>query len=343
MSGIIGNDIIGNFQPATIDSGDIILYNTINFKSQATTNLTTSINSTITNFSVYSLDVFPTTPFYIAVDNEIMLVYEINDIYLMVLRGQEGTTAISHAQGASVSNVISKAGLNSRIAEMYMMGTEDELPSAGIAGRIFQPTKTPYYRFIDNGSKWQINFNNLTFNQSNIDLSVLPNSNYAYNYATFRKLGIASFIMPSAGSTYTYLYMPIPTPPYTMDTVVSLQTHSGGVNSIGHGVKATDGHLSISGITLGTNQLLFVDNMTNDSSGSTFFSINQIQSYAYLRLIDDGTNFTYKYSFDGVTYNILTTQSRTWHSSTNAYLIWTGRSYFANFGSTAQFLSVNVS
>jgi hypothetical protein len=95
-----------------------------NLSNDYSSTLAGAINSSVTNFSVASTTGAPAAEFRIRIDNELILVTGVSSPVFSVTRGIEGTTAASHADGATVSHVMTKGGLDQYITERY-------LPKAG--------------------------------------------------------------------------------------------------------------------------------------------------------------------------------------------------------------------
>jgi len=79
--------------------------NTLFVDKSVVSNLRTSVNSTTTTIPVQDVNVFPSTPgFQILIDNEVMTVTDINTVNrtFTVLRGENATTAVSHATGRAI-------------------------------------------------------------------------------------------------------------------------------------------------------------------------------------------------------------------------------------------------
>jgi len=76
------------------------------------TTLNGSINNTTTTVVLTDASTFPTAGFRIKIENEIMYVSSRSSNTLTVVRGQEGTTAASHAGGLPANHVLTKGALD---------------------------------------------------------------------------------------------------------------------------------------------------------------------------------------------------------------------------------------
>ena len=99
------------------------------FANNARTTLSAGINSSVTSITVNSASNFPTSPIYrIIMDGEIMLVTAgAGTTTWTVTRGAEGTTAVSHNAGATLTQIITSGGLSQYRSETTtVVGTAGE-------------------------------------------------------------------------------------------------------------------------------------------------------------------------------------------------------------------------
>lgn len=123
-------------------------------KNNAESTLASGIDNSQTTLTVASALLFPSSgTFRVRIENEILTVTSVSGTTFTVSRGSEGTTAISHASGKTVSLLLTVAGLDGYVNNFRMTGTLASLPAAGIAGRIYMPTDS-WTWFYDNGSSW---------------------------------------------------------------------------------------------------------------------------------------------------------------------------------------------
>jgi hypothetical protein len=72
---------------------------------------------------------------------------------LTIVRGQEGTTAVSHASGSTVTQVVTATGLQAVGTVLHRTDTFANLPAAGTEGRLFLPSDGVSL-LRDDGSAW---------------------------------------------------------------------------------------------------------------------------------------------------------------------------------------------
>jgi len=125
------------------------------FANQAVTALSAAVTSaTATSCTVVDATAFPATGnFRIKIDNEILIVTVRAGNTLTVTRGAEGTTAATHASGASVIHLLTKGSLNARVANRFISELYDNKPAAGVKGRLFLPTDGLFLEY-DDGAAW---------------------------------------------------------------------------------------------------------------------------------------------------------------------------------------------
>lgn len=96
----------------------------------------------------------PAADFRVRVDDELMLVTAVVGSTLTVTRGIEGTTAASHADGATVTVVVTAATFTQVQADRFASGPFASRPTAGQAGRLYRATDGPYL-YRDTGIAWE--------------------------------------------------------------------------------------------------------------------------------------------------------------------------------------------
>jgi len=91
--------------------------------------------------------------FRIKIDDEILIVTEVSGNTFTVTRGAEGTVAATHASGAVVRHLLTKGGLEARVANRFISDIYDNKPAAGVKGRLFLPTDGIFMEYAD-GAAW---------------------------------------------------------------------------------------------------------------------------------------------------------------------------------------------
>lgn len=125
------------------------------FSNQAVTTLSAAITTpTAVSCSVIDATAFPPTgSFRIKIDGEILLVTGVAGATFTIARGMEGTTPATHAAGASVIHLLTKGGLEARVANRFVSDLYANKPAAGVKGRLFLP-KDGLFLEYDDGSAW---------------------------------------------------------------------------------------------------------------------------------------------------------------------------------------------
>jgi len=125
------------------------------FSNQAVTTLSAAIaTTTATSCSIIDATAFPTSgDFRIKIDGEILLVTGVAGATFTITRGMEGTTPATHAAGATVIHLLTKGGLEARVANRFVSDLYANKPAAGVKGRLFLPTDGLFLEY-DDGSAW---------------------------------------------------------------------------------------------------------------------------------------------------------------------------------------------
>jgi hypothetical protein len=106
------------------------------FANKAFTTLNGAIDSDDTPIVVTSATLFPTTGnFRIKIDAELLLVTAVSGSNFTVTRGIEGSTAVSHADGATITHVVTAGAIEAQ--------TSDTLPLSECGGRLTLTTAVP--------------------------------------------------------------------------------------------------------------------------------------------------------------------------------------------------------
>ena len=109
------------------------------FTNNAVTTLSAAITSTTaTSCTVTDATAFPTTGnFRIKIDGEILLVTGVAGATFTATRGVEGTVPATHASGATVIHLLTKGGLEARVANRFISDLYANKPVAAVKGRLF--------------------------------------------------------------------------------------------------------------------------------------------------------------------------------------------------------------
>src|SRR3954453_20255494 len=103
----------------------------INFKNNAQTTLTAAVTATTTAIPVASAAGLPAAPCVVVIDSEVIKVTAVSGNTLTASRGQEGTTAASHATGALVTGEVTAGALASLVRAQHFGSAT---PSGGASG-----------------------------------------------------------------------------------------------------------------------------------------------------------------------------------------------------------------
>lgn len=124
------------------------------FSNLAVNVLSAAMTTTATSCSLTDAHSFPTSgSFRIKIDDEILIVTAVVGNTFTVTRGAEGTVARSHAAGATVRHLLTKGGLEARVANRFISDLYDNKPAAGVKGRLFLPTDGQFIEY-DDGAAW---------------------------------------------------------------------------------------------------------------------------------------------------------------------------------------------
>jgi len=125
------------------------------FKNLASTTLAEDLDDSETDVDVASAMGFTGGDFRILVDSEIMKVTGVSGTTLTVARGQEGTSAATHSNGADVKHILTAGALDARDQnDLAAYDAFASRPAAGTPGRIFLPNDGLFLE-RDNGSIWE--------------------------------------------------------------------------------------------------------------------------------------------------------------------------------------------
>jgi hypothetical protein len=125
------------------------------FANNAATTLSAAITTTTaTSCTVTDASTFPASgSFRIKIDGEILVVTAVAGGTFTITRGAEGTVAASHDNGADVIHLLTKGGLEARVANRFISDVYANKPAAGVKGRLFLPTDGLFLEY-DDGAAW---------------------------------------------------------------------------------------------------------------------------------------------------------------------------------------------
>ena len=124
------------------------------YTNDPSTTLNGGISSGDLSLVVTSATGFPGSGnFRIRIDSEIILVTAVSGTTFTIQRGQEGTTAASHANSAVVNHYLTAGALDAIRANINSQGTYASIPSSAKAGDVYSCSDRNL-RFVYSGSAW---------------------------------------------------------------------------------------------------------------------------------------------------------------------------------------------
>jgi len=293
----------------------------VNSANPATT-LSSSYTSGASSMSVGSVANLPSAgDFIILVDSEFFLVSAIagsGPCTLTVAGAQEGSSAANHSSGANVYCILTAGTLAQVLADMSQSGAYASLPAAGPrAGACYRSSDAPY-EFLWNGSAWNAFFQGYPVTIPPL-VSAFSWVNQGASTANNTSGGLYVQAPIGAGDNKRMLLKALPTTPWSI--VVGLLPQFFAVNYCSGGLVVRDS---------GSGKLITIALLTNSSNGALGFSVdyynsptnysstpfaeNAVTCPVFFKLRDDGANFTWSLSRDGVNW------SQIWQASRTAFL-----------------------
>jgi hypothetical protein len=254
-------------------------------------------------FNVDDGSPFPSSGnFRVIIDAEILKVTSRTGNSLTAARNQEGTTKTTHSSAAPVTHILTKASLLALLSDMHLTGTFASRPSAGILGRWYQATDTPF-RYYDNGTTWDKFYGTYPI--------VTPDdSGYTWdNQSSITRTTTKDMVALFPTNTFSARYVAAPSTPYIItaaflinwDSLHTVDAHIGWRQS-------SDGKI----VTLSVRHAGGVQSYnvwkwnTTTSFNASYRNDNRVVypmgSMLFLRIIDDGTNRKCATSVDGVNF-----------------------------------------
>ena len=250
---------------------------------------------------------YPTSGnFRIKIDQELMMVTGVSGVTWTVTRGIESTTPTTHLSGAAINHTVTAGGLIAGFSDSTQIGTYASLPSPLRSGTLYMCTDSPY-SFVSDGSSWHAYY-------SGYPVTVPP----ALSTFTQQNGGTAADqtgggILFSAARTSAENYriwdIATPSTPYTIEMgVIGWLAPSGSVGLVWRDGSATSSKMVTFAIkgeeTAAINYIAF-QKYSDAASFSGYYGggagiVNQGASPIWLKVHDDGTNFSVYWSLDGI-------------------------------------------
>lgn len=304
----------------------------------ATTLLDGAINNSVTSIVVDDGSVFPSTgDFRVVIDNEIMICTARSSNTLTVTRGQEGTSAASHSDNATVKSALTKDSLLKILDDGISSATVAGLPTAGRAGRLFIPTDDPPVLLRDNGSTWLpygpglsrlYNPNDQSWSWGRNQSSLNAITNHAYSQTLGPRASVGS-----AGVGFDARITAVPSVPWTVTALFQPHYTNANYTQVGFGlydnvnnlvsnmtyhVGVATTHGSLSAGMGSTN----ISNWAGSGGTSVANYTMRAMPYIWMRWVDDNTNHKGFWSWDGITWFQLFSHARTTYMSAPTHVWW---------------------
>ena len=254
------------------------------YANNASTSLNGSINNSVTSITVASSSGFPSYgTFRILVESEIMIVTNVSGTTWTVVRGAEGTTAASHADSTPVVQVVTAGSLTSIIEDNWLQAAH-----APVRGQIRDAS------------------GNL------MTVSSFSWVNQGSSTATDVAGGIWLVKPSHSGESVSALAMTAPSTPYTVTfgirpattNLESNQGTSGEPHCLVGFRDSSSGRIhTIERVFRQNQQRIRISRMASATSRSTddlYINAGVSPQDHWVRITDDGTDFTFELSPDGV-------------------------------------------
>lgn len=294
--------------------------------AQTTINQGGGIASGDTSVTVSGHAGFPGSAQYrIVIDNEIILVTGgAGTNTWTIQRGVEGTTAASHANGATVTHVLTAAGLIGVAGSILISGNFASQPAAGVTGRVQIPTDgMALYR--EDGNTWSpwgplfpfVSPNNSLYSWVNQGSATIGTAGGTLFLEQVANGGASNNIaarvksIPSAPYTVNMAFLPMMPQSNFIDCGMILR-NSGSGDLITFGIAANTG--------LSSFVVIDVVKYTSPTSSGSVYTTSpslilapswQAGPCMFFQIHDDNTNRTYGVSNDGVNFSTILSTSRT--------------------------------
>ncbi len=280
------------------------------FKTLASTQLDGAINDSVTTITVDSAMGFTGGNFRIHIDDEIMKVTAVSGLDFTVTRAQEGTTAASHSDAATVRHILTAGAIADHDQnDLVIRDTYANRPTAGKSGRVFLPTDGVFIEH-DNGSTWDKC--GPIWPMTPPQVSDLPTwVNQGTSTAIDNKGAIYLEAERSAGESLRAIVKSYPSTPFTVEMAfIDLHMASSSGSSAFAGLCIRDSATSAMQV-YGTSMNMFLEsagkNYTNASTisgGITGWSGSGVGKQFYsmpvwIKYEDDGTNRKISFAVDG--------------------------------------------
>ena len=262
-------------------------------------------NKSETVITVTDGSIFPATGDYrLIIEDEVVLATSRATNDLTVIRGVDGTTAVTHATSVTIKTVITRDAIKRYVQDFIRPSAFAAIPD----------------RLIDiNG----VTLTKSSFTELNIGTGTVLDDPDG---------GISIKMQNRAQPNANVLYKTAPSTPYTLTAHllngIGANDLADNANLIGFRESATGklSHISFhpAGIIAGGVFSQYLTDPTTSGPGNTAQEDLAARLDIWLRIEHDGTNLKYHYSYDGANFRQLRTELKTFHFTTDADQLWWG-------------------
>jgi hypothetical protein len=271
----------------------------------AVTTLASGITNSATTLSLTSATNFPSAGnFRLLVESEIMKVTGVSGTTLTIVRGQEGTTAVSHSSGVAVAAVLTKSAVESLLGEQFQSGLLSARPSTPREGTVWADTDS-LLQYVYSSGAWNLKHPIFIPAANKIDLSAWTSVNITSSTWTVREGILNVRNTDTSGPSVKLYHRALPTAPYKINTALRIFNWNITYFNVGLSLYATgSGKLRMFQTnTTNVGQAVTVEdyNSTTSYSGSTpYVKFVYLPDIIRFQIEDDNTNWYFRYSMDGV-------------------------------------------
>jgi hypothetical protein len=267
----------------------------------AESSLASTMHDTDTAGVVTDETPFPTVgDFMVRIEDELIKItaIEAGTGNIVVLRAQEGTTAVQHDAGSLVKLVLSKDTFEEYFGDTYTLGTTSSRPTTGKVGQVYQSTDIDAsWRYQSNG--WELVHPCFVPYNGAVDISSWTSFNLGTSNWVVTKGLLAVDAPQSAGNNLRGYYHNKPSAPFTVTMAIRVPAQWPTTERIGITLSDATAHLcffltSVSALQLQTQGYT----NTTTTSGSPLNRPIPADSFIYIRFRDDNSNWYFEFSYD---------------------------------------------
>ena len=307
------------------------------FANFAETTLNTSINNSTTTVVVVDGSVFPSSgDFRIVIEDEIMVCTARSTNTLTVTRGAESTTAASHTSGVVVKSPLTAASIKKLVEDNIQNGAASSRPAVSQVGRLYFPDDAPFV-LRDNGSSW-IPFGPIRQMKNPNDYS---SWSYGRNYGgggtswTTQEFTqtIRATSVGSGGVGFETVKRAAPSAPFKITACLLGHNTNAQYKQFGIGFRQnSDDKVSFIRYTNDGNKFIrttangWDESSENNQDYGNTIPFNPI----WFQIEDNNTDHFFRFSVDGINWNLIRQESRTTVFSGSSTHVWWGTQLFGS-------------